>query len=276
MRDDARTVSAREWRAVREGEAHAATKTSTNNTPESFIVGIGASGAVLAGAAIVFVTLVGLVSFNVWPTPNDTTVNGNIELSDATKGATPGASVTPGGATSVQTIASTAVPAGGAAGAGNAGNGNTGGHQGGGGAGKGPNSPPPSTAPVTSPPPPVTSPPPPVTSPPTSDSGNSDGSTGSGSGPPVQAGKDPAHPVNPTHPDYPHQNVSTGSKQPAGGDTEVTGKGPFAKPGHSSDSHSSSGSHSDSHSSSNPHYSSGSQFGSSSHGRGHGSSRSWH
>ncbi len=264
MRDDARRVSAREWRAVREGEAHTATKTSTNNTPESFIVGIGASGAVLAGAAIVFVTLVGLVSFNVWPASKDTTVDGNVELSAATKGATPSASLTPAGGASVQTVASTAVPAGAASGAGNAGNGNTGGQQGGsgggGGAGKGPKSSPPSTAPVTSPP--------------TSDSGNSgsgdsDGSSGSGSTPPVQAGKDPAHPVHPTHPDHPHQNVPTGSKQPTGDDTDVTGKGPFARPTHSSDSHSSSHSSSGSHSSS-------SSSSSSSHGRGHGSSRSWH
>ena len=37
-------MSAREWRAAREGDAHAAPKTSSNNTPESFIVGVGASG----------------------------------------------------------------------------------------------------------------------------------------------------------------------------------------------------------------------------------------
>ncbi len=267
MRDDARTVSAREWHAVREGEAHTATRTSKNNTPESFIVGIGASGAVLAGAAIVFVTLVGLVSFNVWPTSNDTTLDGNVELGAATQGATPNASATPGGATSVQTIASTAVPTGGTAGAGNAGNdsrGQQGGSGGGGGAGKGPKSP----APITSPAP--------VTSPPTSDSGssdtgNSDGSSGSGSSgstgstPPVQAGKDPAPPVHSTHPDRPHQNVSTGSNGPAGGDTDVTGKGPFAKPTHSSGFHFSSDSSSSSSSSSR-----------SSHGRGHGSPRPWH
>jgi hypothetical protein len=52
---------------VREGETHAASKISTNKTPETFIVGVGASGILLAGAAIVFVTLVGLASFNVWP-----------------------------------------------------------------------------------------------------------------------------------------------------------------------------------------------------------------
>ena len=259
MRDDARRVSAREWRAVREGETHAATKTSKNNTPESFIVGIGASGAVLAGAAIVFVTLVGLVSFNVWPTSRDTAVDANVELSQATKGATPNVSVAPGGGASVQTIASTTGATGATAGAGNtgAGNGNTGGQQqggsGGGGGGngnKGPKSSPPSTSPVTTPPTSDTG---------NSDSGNSDGSSGSGSDP-VQAGKDPTHPVHPTHPDHPHQNVSSGSKEPAGGDTDVTGKGPFARPTHGSSSSSDSGSGSSS----------------AGHGRGHGSSHSRH
>lgn len=259
MSDDARRVSAREWRAVREGETHAATKTSRNNTPESFIVGIGASGAVLAGAAIVFVTLVGLVSFNVWPTSKDTAVDGNVELSAATKGTTPNASLPATGGSSVQTIASTTGATGATAGAGNAGGqhqGASGGGNGGAGGGsdKGPKSSPPSTAP------PSTAP---VTPPPTSDSGSSDtgssgGSTGSGNGPPVQAGKDPAHPVHSTHPDHPHQNVSTGSKEPAGGDTDVTGKGPFVKPNHGSSSSSSSGESS------------------SSHGRGHGSSHSGH
>src|SRR4051794_10379543 len=86
MRDDDRNVSARGWRAVREGDTHAASKTSTHNTPESFIVGIGASGALLAGAAIVFVTLVGLVSFNVWPSGRDVSVEPSVELSAATPG----------------------------------------------------------------------------------------------------------------------------------------------------------------------------------------------
>src|SRR4051794_41709612 len=95
MRDDDRNVSARGWRAVREGDTHAATKTSTNNTPESFIVGVGASGALLAGAAIVFVTLVGLVSFNVWPTGRDFTVAGNVELSSPTPNASAGGTSAP-------------------------------------------------------------------------------------------------------------------------------------------------------------------------------------
>jgi len=268
MSDDARRVSAREWRAVREGETHAATKTSKNNTPESFIVGIGASGAVLAGAAIVFVTLVGLVSFNVWPTANDTAVDGNVELSAATEGATSNAALAPAGGSSIQTIASTTGPTGATSGAGNTGGNQQGGSGGGSGAGgKGPKSSPPSTSPPsTSPPstsPPSTSP---VIPPPTSDSGSSDtgssgGSSGSGSGPPVQAGKDPVQPVHSTHPDHPHQNLSTGSTEPAGGDTDVTGKGPFAKPNHG---YSSSGSSSSSGTSS------------SSHGRGHGSWHSWH
>jgi hypothetical protein len=271
VRDDVRTVSAREWRAVREGETHAATRTSTNNTPESFIVGIGASGAVLAGAAIVFVTLVGIVSFNVWPTSKDATggADGNVELSAATKTATHHASVAPVSAAS-GLIASTTGAAGattgaGNAGAGGAGSGNTGGQQGGSGGGgdKGSKPSPPSTTLTT-----------PATPPPSgdtgdSDSGSSDGSDGSGT-PPVQAGKDPAHPVHPTHPDHPHQNVPIGSKEPVGGDTDVTGKGPFTKPTHGSSS--SHGSSSDTSSDSSPDSSSDS----SSHRWGHRSSRSRH
>src|SRR4051794_25796108 len=94
MRDDDRNVSARGWRAVREGDTHAATKTSTNNTNESFIVGVGASGALLAGAAIVFVTLVGLVSFNVWPTGQELSVDSSVELSAATPGGSSGGTAT--------------------------------------------------------------------------------------------------------------------------------------------------------------------------------------
>jgi hypothetical protein len=254
MRDDVHIVSTREWRAVREGETHAATKTSTNNTPESFIVGIGASGAVLAGAAIVFVTLVGLVSFNVWPTSKDAMVDGNVELSAATKSAVNIASAAPAGAASVQ-AASTAGATGAATGnvtAGNTGGGQQGDSGGGGGNGgnNGPKPSPPTTAPTTPAPPGDTG---------SSDPGSSDGSSGSGSGPPV-AGKDPAHPVQPTHGDRPHGNVSTGSKEPAGGDTDVTGKGPFTKPTHDSSSSSGYGSDSDGDS----------------HGREHGSSRSRH
>jgi hypothetical protein len=84
-------VSAREWRAVREGETHAASKTNSK-TPESFIVGVGASGALLAGAAIVFVTLVGLVSFNVWPSSEVGAGGGAIELATP---ANPPADVSP-------------------------------------------------------------------------------------------------------------------------------------------------------------------------------------
>jgi hypothetical protein len=83
IRHDARTVSARDWRAAREGETHAAGRRS--NTPESFIVAVGASGGLLAGAAIVFVTLVGVVSFNVWPSgAGISSSGGNVELGAAT------------------------------------------------------------------------------------------------------------------------------------------------------------------------------------------------
>jgi hypothetical protein len=80
-------VSARDWRAVREGDTHAAARTKSNNTPESLIVGVGASGALLAGAAIVFITLLGLVSFNVWPTARDGSAIDNVELQAAANGA---------------------------------------------------------------------------------------------------------------------------------------------------------------------------------------------
>ena len=211
-------MSAREWRAVREGEAHAAAKTSTNNTPDSFIVGIGASGALLAGAAIVFVTLVGLVSFNVWPTGHEISVDGNVELSQATAGGSAANAAAPVSATAGQ-LASTAVPvASGGGGASNGGAGNGG--QGGGNGGKpkgGLNAPPPATAPPTD-----------------TFTGGSGGS-GDGSGPPSTATKDPTGPVHPTHPDIPHRNGSNGTNGKDdpnfGSDTGVvTGKGPFNRP----------------------------------------------
>src|SRR4051795_12038526 len=132
MRHDSTTVSARDWRAAREGEAHAASRTS-----ESFIVGIGASGGVLAGAAIVFVTLVGVVSFNVWPSAAGiSSSGGNVELSAATppSGGGGGGTGSPLSAASGQ-LASASVPvgtaaSGGAASGGAAGGG--GGNQGGG------------------------------------------------------------------------------------------------------------------------------------------------
>src|SRR5215207_320685 len=49
-------------RAAREGDTHAAAETTG-----TYLAGVGTSGALLAGAAIVFVTLVGLASFDVWP-----------------------------------------------------------------------------------------------------------------------------------------------------------------------------------------------------------------
>src|SRR5262245_34821302 len=95
MSDDDRNVSAREWRAVREGDTHSAPKTSSSNTPESFIVGVGASGALLAGAASVFVVLVGLGSFNVWPTAQDASTESNVELSAATPSSPANSTVVP-------------------------------------------------------------------------------------------------------------------------------------------------------------------------------------
>jgi hypothetical protein len=220
MSDDDRNVSAREWRAVREGDAHAAPKTSQNNTPESFIVGVGASGALLAGAAIVFVTLVGLVSFNVWPTAQDSTTDGNVELSAATprngNGTPSNSTVVPLSAAAGQLAATNVGPPTGAGGGGNGGGGNAG--------GKG------KPKPAPAPTPPGTTPAPP-------NSGGSDGtgggSTGSG---PVTGVKDPSHEVSPTHPSGPHESTPEGEKgkDPEDGNDGVgigiAGKPPVARP----------------------------------------------
>jgi hypothetical protein len=219
-------VSAREWRAVREGETHAAAKTSRNNTPESFIVGIGASGALLAGAAIVFVTLVGLVSFNVWPTGAAFPAEQNVELSTATPtGSSAGTATAPVSAASGQ-LASTSTGTGsnvtgtGSTGVGGA-NGGQGTAGGKGGQPQGTLTHPPATAPAPSTDTGDTSSPPPATS------------------DPGTASKSPEHPVHPTHPDTPHQNIPDGTH---GGDDgagnshdEVTGKGPISGPPPSSD-----------------------------------------
>jgi hypothetical protein len=213
MSDDDRTVSGREWRAVREGETHSAPKTSSNNTPESFIVGVGASGALLAGAAIVFVTLVGLVSFNVWPTAQDASTDANVELSAATPSAPANSTVVPVSAAAGQLAATNVGGSGGTGGGG--GNGNGGGKDNGGTNGSGPAPNPPSTTPT-----------PPVTG-----TGN-DGSSESG---PVSGTKDPSHEVAPTHPSHPHQSSPTGEKGKDPGDvggdsTGVAGKPPIVKP----------------------------------------------
>jgi hypothetical protein len=133
MRHDSPTVSARDWRAAREGETHAAGRTS--NTPESFIVGIGASGGLLAGAAIVFVTLIGVVSFNVWPSAAGiSSSGGDVELSAVTPpgGDGEGGTTAPLSSASGQ-LASASVPTGAAGGDG----GGDGGGGGGGGDGNG-------------------------------------------------------------------------------------------------------------------------------------------
>jgi hypothetical protein len=212
MRDDSHNVSAREWRAVREGETHAASKTSKSNTPESFIVGVGASGALLASAAIVFVTLVGLVSFNVWPKGNEVSVDRNVELSSATPSNSASPSPAPVSAAAGQ-VASTSVPVGTAGSGGNAG-GNSG--QGGGAKGAQPKAG--ATIPPT------------TTTPPTIGSGD----IGSGSTPGT-ASKDPVHPVHPSHPDTPHQNIPDGTNGKGdptgnGSDDVVHGKGPLGRP----------------------------------------------
>jgi hypothetical protein len=230
-------VSAREWRAVREGEAHAAPKTSRNNTPESFIVGVGASGALLAGAAIVFVTLVGLVSFNVWPTGAPLLADQNVELSTATpNSSSAGTATTPVNAASGQ-LASTSTGTGSSATGTGSGSGTSSAGGGGGngdqvtGGGKG-------GQPKAS-----------LTNPPATNPAPTTGSGDTASPPlaisaPGTASKSPAHPVHPTHPDTPHQNLSDGTQGKDNGtdnsQDEVTGKGPLSKPP-SSDSDSDAG-----------------------------------
>lgn len=202
---------------MREGETHTATKTSNSKTPESFIVGVGASGALLAGAAIVFVTLVGLVSFNVWPTGNESAAGVNVELSTANPSGSSAGQATPVSAAAGQ-VASTSVngTGGGGAAAPKSGGGNGG--QGGG------NGSQPRGGLVN----------PPATTPPTTDTGGSGGS-GTDTGTPGTASKSPAHAVQPPHPGSSHGNVdggTNGKEDPnsgSGGDV-VTGKGPIGRP----------------------------------------------
>jgi hypothetical protein len=156
MRHDSRNVSVRDWRAAREGETHSAGRTS--NTPESFIVGIGASGGLLAGAAIVFVTLIGVVSFNVWPSAGGiSSSGGDVELSAVTPagGEGEGGATAPLSSASGQ-LASASVPTGAPDVVGGGGGGNGGGGAGGGNGGAegelGAGSPPPSGNPPASPP----------------------------------------------------------------------------------------------------------------------------
>jgi hypothetical protein len=221
MSDDDRNVSAREWRAVREGDTHPAPKTSSNNTPESFIVGVGASGALLAGAAIVFVTLVGLVSFNVWPTVQNGSTDGNVELSAATPRVPVNNTVVPVSAAAGQLASANVGTSTGSGGGGNAGNGGNGGKNQGG-----------KSKPAPAPTPPNTSPTPPDTG---GSTGTGDGSTGSDQGGPVGAVKDPTPSIRPTHPSHPHQSEPAGEKGKdpgliGGGSVGVTGKPPFIRP----------------------------------------------
>lgn len=225
-------VSARERRAVREGETHAAVKTSNSNTPESFLVGVGASGALLAGAAIVFVTLLGLVSFNVWPTGQALSVDGNVELSAPTPNTSPGHAAAPVSAAS-GLLASTTAGSGATAGGGTAGGGSDQGggkDQGGGGKPK---------SDVTNPP---------AATPPPTDDFTDTGDQGSTPSTPVSASKNPTLPIHPAHPERPHQDISEGSKgKDNASDDEsedvLTGKGPFMRPTPpSSPTHPSSGS----------------------------------
>jgi hypothetical protein len=163
------------------------------------------------------VTLVGLVSFNVWPTGRDYSVVGNVELSAPTPNGSAAGTSAPLSAASGQ-VALTAGAGGTVGGSGGGAGGND---QGGGGGAKGGHP----KGGVTQPPT--------TTTPPTETT-----DTGSGSAPstPGTASKSPAHAVHPSHPDTPHQNIPTGTHgkddpSSVGPPEVVTGKGPFSKPG---------------------------------------------
>ena len=232
-------MSAHGWRAGREGETHAAARTSSNNTPESFIVGVGASGALLAGAAIVFVTLVGLVSFNVWPTGHALNLGINVELNSPTPAASPSNSVT--APTTPGQLASPAAGSRATTGGGTTGSGNSqGANNKGGNAGK-------PKGGVTTPP---------TTTVPPQNNFTGTGDTGSEPSTPGSATKDPAHPIHPVHPDRPHGNVPDDTNGSDDGNTRddsgdvITGKGPFTRPTPPSSSSNNSDSNSDGSSSS--------------------------
>jgi len=70
-------------RAAREGDAHAAAKTR-----DTYLAGVGISGALVAGAAIVFIISVGTASFDVWPGGGDNggSSSGVVDLAPAGPG----------------------------------------------------------------------------------------------------------------------------------------------------------------------------------------------
>lgn len=228
-------MSTRDWRAVREGDTHAAVKTSHNRTPESFIVGVGASGILLAGAAITFVTLVGLVSFNVWPAPQGVSNDANIELGAATaKVAAPPPATAPVGGAPAQ-LASAVVPTGvGGGGPGGAAPGGGSQPGGGGGGGHHGGAPRAGTVPV----------PPTLPTSPGNGQGNANGQgngngphgpnssqgSGSGSGGPVSAGKQEVHPTHPHQAEAAQAGNSNGSDI-GGGPPGQSGKHPGGPPG---------------------------------------------
>jgi hypothetical protein len=181
---------------------------------------VGASGALLAGAAIVFVTLVGLVSFNIWPTGQALTVGGNVELNAPTPAATASQTATPPSAASGQIASTTAGTISGAGGGTTGGGNDQGGNDQGGKGGK-------PKGGVTNPP---------TTTVPPSDNFSETGNTGSTPSGPGNASKDPAHPILPAHPDRPHGSIpddTNGKDDPSSGDDSgdvITGKGPFTRP----------------------------------------------
>jgi hypothetical protein len=71
----------------------------------SYIAGAGVSGALLAGAAIVFISLVGLVSFHLWPQSRDGADALVAELDLAPSDDTPGGSVAEPSSTSSPPLA---------------------------------------------------------------------------------------------------------------------------------------------------------------------------
>jgi hypothetical protein len=152
-------MSAREWRAAREGDTRSASRKHSSKTPENFIVGVGASGALLAGAAIVFVTLVGVVSFNFWPSSRDFWGDGSIHLGPPRVALRHSPPPSPLSAVTGQLASTGVVGAGGPAGSTGGGGGGGGGHHGGVSPGKHGASPAPAAPPQTPPQTPLQVPP---------------------------------------------------------------------------------------------------------------------
>jgi hypothetical protein len=198
------------------------------------------------------VTLVGIVSFKVWPSGTQVGSGVNVELSTPTPKSSAAPATPSATGPTVRLGSPTAVTGSGTAAGtvvtGNQGGGN--GHPGNGGRSK-------------------PAKPPTVTVPPTTDDFSNNGDIGSTPSTPGTSSKDPSHPIQPVHSERPHQNISDGTNgkdDPStgdGSDDVIAGKGPFTRPtppsppsnnAASSDDGDSYGGHSNGHGSSHSHH----------------------